>query len=91
MTYEHTASHAPAAGGNGSILETLRVRYHNWQIRKNVVRMQDLDDRVLSDIGLSYDDVAWAAKLPVSVNAAHELNKVSQLRRRARKHHRGRP
>ncbi len=89
MTYEHTASHAPAAGGNGSILETLRARFHNWQIRKNVTQMQNLDDRILSDIGVNHDDVVWATKLPLSVNAAHELNKVSQMRRRARKHLRG--
>lgn len=40
-----------------------------------------LDDRVLNDIGVTRGDVIWANKLPLAMNAAQELNKISKTRR----------
>ncbi len=44
--------------------------------------MLELDDRMLNDIGVSRHDVRWASNLPLSVNAAMELEQIA----RARKH-----
>lgn len=41
-----------------------------------------LDDRVLDDIGVTRGDVIWANNLPLAINAAQELNKISKIRRR---------
>ncbi len=40
--------------------------------------MLSLDDRMLSDIGVTRDNVRWASKLPLHMNAAEELQKLSQ-------------
>lgn len=55
---------------------------HNWRARRNVRNMLELDDRMLSDIGVRRDEVAWAAQLPLAVNAAIELEAAAFSRRR---------
>ena len=35
-----------------------------------------LDDRALTDIGVKREDVLWASRLPLSFNAAQELEKL---------------
>jgi uncharacterized protein YjiS (DUF1127 family) len=54
----------------------------NWRARRNVRNMLELDDRMLADIGVRRDEVAWAAQLPLAVNAAIELETAAFSRRR---------
>ena len=37
-----------------------------------------LDQHTLDDIGITRDDVFWASRLPLSINASHELEKISR-------------
>ncbi len=37
-----------------------------------------LDQHTLDDIGITRDDVLWASRLPLSINASHELEKISR-------------
>ena len=67
----------PAA--SGFLLSTL---YRNWRARSKVRAMHDLDDRMLADIGVRRDEVIWAAYLPLTVNAAIELENAAFRRRR---------
>ena len=67
----------PAASGF-----SLSTLYRNWRARSKVRAMHDLDDRMLADIGVRRDEVIWAAYLPLTVNAALELENAAFRRRR---------
>lgn len=57
---------------------------HHWMVRRKVRNLAELDDRMLADIGVRRDEVIWASHLPLSVNAALELE-AAAYRRRNRK------
>ncbi len=56
----------------------------NWRARSKVRALHDLDDRMLADIGVRRDEVIWASHLPLSVNAALELENAAFRRRKKR-------
>jgi uncharacterized protein YjiS (DUF1127 family) len=62
----HQAQTAGSLPGVGIIARLIR----NWRARRSVRRLQDLDDYMLHDIGATREDVTWAARHPLSVNAA---------------------
>lgn len=47
--------------------------WRNWQARKSMVSLAACDDYMLRDIGLTRDEVQWATRLPLTVNAAIAL------------------
>lgn len=56
------------------------VRYlENFQARRVVRKLLTLDDHLLRDAGMNREDVAWAARLPLSVNAALALDERSRV------------
>ena len=57
--------------------------YRNWKIRRQIKKLQDRETRLLDDIGVTRDEVVWASRLPLSVNAADQLEEVSYTRRKA--------
>lgn len=70
----------------GHPIETLTGKLYN-RIRQvvrrwNFNRLQDLDDHMLDDIGVTRGDVEIASKMPLSVDAATELHRMSLERRR---------
>jgi uncharacterized protein YjiS (DUF1127 family) len=77
MSYSETATGVPYSGNN-SLVEKVRTHLRNRRARKKVIALRDLDQRMLTDIGVTYDDIVWASKLPLSVNSAHDLDKVSR-------------
>ncbi len=44
-----------------------------WRARSSLHQLQQLDDRVLADIGITRDDLTWADYLPTSRNPISEL------------------
>ncbi|MCP4073053.1 MAG: DUF1127 domain-containing protein [Hyphomicrobiales bacterium] len=63
----------------------IKIVFNNW-IQNRVDRqafshLLTLDDHILKDIGLTRDDVVWASRLPVSVNASLELGKTVRINR----------
>jgi uncharacterized protein YjiS (DUF1127 family) len=54
----------------------------NWHARRAVARLDTFDDYLLRDIGVTRGDVRWASGLPLSVNAALELEQRSIQRRK---------
>jgi Domain of unknown function (DUF1127) len=65
--YLETRAHSVGGFGNEGLL--LRL-WSNWRARKDVVRLQQLDDHLLKDIGLSRADIFWASQQSLGVNAA---------------------
>ncbi|WP_068116656.1 hypothetical protein [Tropicimonas marinistellae] len=74
VLYPHRAS--SAVGG------WLRARFQRIRRRRKFLRLLDFDDKMLDDIGVSRREVEAAAGLPLSQNAALELQMMAQLRKR---------
>jgi uncharacterized protein YjiS (DUF1127 family) len=58
----------------------LRRLWRNFTARRAVSRLETYDDNLLKDIGVTRDEVTWAAHLPLSVNAALALEERSHSR-----------
>jgi len=57
--------------------------FHNWRARGAIKALADHDDNMLRDIGITRDEISWAAKLPLTINSAIALNDRA-LRRRSK-------
>ena len=71
----------PAAAGF-----SLATLLRNWRARSKVRALHDLDDRMLADIGVRRDEVIWASHLPLTANAALQLEEAAFRRRKKRRY-----
>jgi uncharacterized protein YjiS (DUF1127 family) len=54
-----------------------------WYVRRREITvLADLDDHLLADLGLERHDIRWALQLPLTDNAALELQRRALRRRR---------
>ena len=74
LTQAHSAENAVA-------FPALRRVLANWSRRRKLRGIQDLDDRLLADIGLSRSDIGHALNLPLSIDPIAELNRRSRHKR----------
>lgn len=63
---------APKRLSNRVFGKVLRL-FENWTARRRLSALRELDDRLLDDIGLRRDEIAWALALPLDRNPAREL------------------
>jgi uncharacterized protein YjiS (DUF1127 family) len=77
--YALSRAEAAEATGSGSIFGQL---IRNWRARRAVARMDRLDDHMLRDIGVTREDLRWAAGLPLTVNAALAMEERARAARR---------
>jgi uncharacterized protein YjiS (DUF1127 family) len=68
--------------GVDAILRKIFAPFRWWNRRSRLLHLRDLDDHVLEDIGVTRDDVRYAFGLPLSVDAALELQERAFLRPR---------
>lgn len=59
---------------------------HNWNVRRKVRALDDQEDHILDDIGVQRDEIQWAARLPLTVNAAIALDDRASKRRQRTVH-----
>ncbi len=59
----------------------------NWNIRRKVRALIDQNNHILDDIGILREEIIWAGKLPLTVNAAIALNDRASRRRAQEKRH----
>jgi len=59
-----------------TIRQAWKLRQHRRTDRDAFNTLLRLDDRALQDIGVSREDVLWASRLPLTFNAAQELEKL---------------
>jgi uncharacterized protein YjiS (DUF1127 family) len=76
------ALHQASQEFHGLLLGNLRRAAKNWFKRRMVRQVQDLDDYILKDIGLSRDDVTQALGLPLAYDPILELQRRLDRRRR---------
>ncbi len=72
--------------GLGYLAARVKTAFANW-IQHRVDRqafshLLTLDAHILKDIGLTRDDVVRASRLPVSVNASLELEKIARINKK---------
>ena len=56
--------------------------YRNWKARRRIAQLETYDDHMLNDIGLTRDEISWAAGLPLTVNSALALEDRAFRRRK---------
>jgi uncharacterized protein YjiS (DUF1127 family) len=56
--------------------------FHNWKARRRVAQLETYDDFLLADIGVTRQEIRWAADLPLTVNAGLALEDRAFRRRK---------
>ena len=67
--------------GEYGIVHFLRRVTRNWKAKRRIAALANFDDYMLRDIGITRDEVQWAAGLPLTVNAAVALEERAFRRR----------
>ena len=67
--------------GEYGIVYFLRRITRNWKAKRRIAALSDFDDYMLRDIGVTRDEIQWAAGLPLTVNAALALEERAFRRR----------
>jgi uncharacterized protein YjiS (DUF1127 family) len=57
--------------------------FRNWKARRRIAQLESYDDFMLNDIGLTREEINWAASLPLTVNAALALEERAFRRRKS--------
>ena len=85
MTDHCNAHDAPRAGHPiAQLADSLSLRISRLHYRRKLRGLMDMEDNILDDIGVTRSEVQTAINLPLSVDAATELRRMS-LERRSRK------
>jgi uncharacterized protein YjiS (DUF1127 family) len=77
---DYALNRAISIGETGTSL--FRRLLRNWRAKRNVIKLENLDDHMLSDLGVTRAEVQWAAGLPLTVNAALALEDRAFRRRK---------
>ena len=75
------ALHRAESLGEFGIVSFVRRLVRNWKAKRRIVALGNFDDYMLRDIGITRDEVQWAAGLPLTVNAAVALEERAFRRR----------
>jgi uncharacterized protein YjiS (DUF1127 family) len=75
------ALHRAESLGEFGIVSFVRRLVRNWKAKRRIVALGNFDDYMLQDIGITRDEVEWAAGLPLTVNAAVALEERAFRRR----------
>ncbi len=73
----HQASQLGYAPGQGLLVNLLR----NWRARRAVARLDQFDDHILRDIGVTRDEIREAVGVSLNENAALVLHETARQRR----------
>jgi uncharacterized protein YjiS (DUF1127 family) len=64
------------------VFPRLRRLVRSWLAKKNLRRLEQLDDYLLNDIGMSRGDIRHALKLPYDVDPIDEMARLREQRMR---------
>jgi uncharacterized protein YjiS (DUF1127 family) len=74
------ALHQAEVSGTLSGAGLLTALFRNWQARRALRRVENLDDHLLRDIGARREDIHWAVNLPLSANPVLALEERQRER-----------
>ena len=79
MTMTHLLRPSRTASGNAlaHLGTALDKRIREARARRQMRKMLNLDDHMLRDLGLTRGDIRTATRMPMSVDAATELHRIS--------------
>ena len=63
------------AGALQALVGRLHELLRRWNDRRKLLKVSELDDHLLFDIGVSREDVRWALDLPFSHDPGRELQR----------------
>ena len=69
------------AGFLSSLSERVARFYRTWKVRRRIVRMTDLDDHILDDIGVTRTDLFDVLNQPFSNDPSLELQRIAKRNR----------
>ncbi len=64
------------------VFPKLRRLVRNWMARKKLRRLEQLDDYMLNDIGMSRGDLRHALRLPRDIDPIAEIERLREQRMR---------
>ena len=67
--------------GEYGIVSLLRRVTRNWKAKRRIAALGGFDYYMLRDIGVTREEIQWAAGLPLTVNAAVALEERAFRRR----------
>jgi len=79
---DYAMNQALSRGEYGIVYFLNRVA-RNWKVKRRIAALGNFDDYMLRDIGVTRDEVQWAASLPLTVNAAVALEERASRRRQS--------
>jgi uncharacterized protein YjiS (DUF1127 family) len=85
MTHIAIERRSGTADGAGRVAAWLSGAWRAWQNRMAARRLQQFDDRMLTDIGLTRADVEGAFSAPIWEDPSLQLHQKVMERRRARR------
>ncbi len=65
----------------GGPFPVLRRLYSNWRKRRRLTDLQQLDDRILKDIGITRADLSATLAQPMTVDPVWDIERRARLRR----------
>ena len=77
---DYALNRAISLGEYGAV-SFIRRLLRNWKAKRRIAALGNFDDYMLQDIGITRDEVQWAAGLPLTVNAAVALEERAFRRR----------
>lgn len=72
--------HQALSRDSAYVFPKLRRLVRSWLAKRNLKRLEQLDDYMLNDIGLSRADVRYALKLPYDVDPVDEMMRLQDQR-----------
>ena len=76
---DYALNRAAAAEATGS-LSLLWGLLRNWRARRAVSRLDQLDDHLLRDIGVTRDELERLSRLPLTADVQWERERLERLR-----------
>jgi len=77
---DHTVSRAESLGVADYVSGARQLASH-WLKRRRLYRLQQLDDRMLNDIGLLREELNAALEQPLTVDPVSDLHRRARQRR----------
>jgi uncharacterized protein YjiS (DUF1127 family) len=77
---DHTVSRAESLGVANYVSGARQLASH-WLKRRRLYRLQQLDDRMLNDIGLLREEVNASLEQPLTVDPVSDLHRRARQRR----------